>query len=367
MEKKSYISSGQIILLLLITRILFSTTYQSTLNAGNSIQDILPSILVTFVTNFIIAIPILILIQRHPGHDLVECTVKVFGKVFAVIIGALYYLFFLLFATFTAGNFGNFFANSMIPNVSVPLTIFLLLIICVYGVIKGIESIARIGSIVAILFLIALLIIFLSVLPLMKIGYLFPMFYNGPKYFISGTGINYSLSIQIICIAFLAPFQRQGGSTKKTYFIWNIASMITLFAIEFFVVTVMGAFGSEQYDPLQTLSTLTSFNLFQSLNAVDFVPWVLNTIITVTVYIYIAVLCLLKLGLNKYRKLIAIITGAIVYFAAPVVSMHFIMLQNFQSGPNASILTTVFAVVIPLIILIVDSVKGRLLQNEKNV
>jgi spore germination protein (amino acid permease) len=366
MEKKSYISSGQIILVLLVTRLLFSTTYQSSLDAGNSIQDILPSIIINFVTNIVIAVPIFMLLKRHPGHDLVECASKAFGKGISFIVAMLYYLFFLFYAISYTGNFDNLFVNSLIPNVSVPLTTFLLLIVCVYGVIKGIESIARVGSVAAIFYLISLVVLFISVLPLVNLGYLKPLFYNGPKYMIGATAINYSLSIQIICIAFLTSFQRQGGSTKKTYHIWNLVSMLTLFVLEFFIVTTMGAFGSEQFDPLQVLSSLTSYNIFQSLNAVDFIPWILNTIIAVSVFIYLAVLCLLKTGLNKHRKLIVIITGIIVFFTAPTVSSHFEMLQKFQAGPYAAILTTVFAAVIPLIILMVDSVKERLMQNDKN-
>jgi spore germination protein (amino acid permease) len=365
MEKKSYISSGQIVLLLFVTRLLFSTTYQSGLNAGNSIQDILPSILANFVTNIVIAIPIFALIKRHPGHDLVECTSKVFGKGIACLVAFLYYLFFLLYAILTAASFDNFFVNTLIPNVSVHLTTFLLLIVCLYGVIKGIESIARVGGIAAILYLLSLLVLFIAVFPLINMGYIKPMFYSGPQYFIGGMAINYSLSIQIVCIAFLVSFHRQGSSIKKTYFAWNTISTLILLVLEFYIVTCMGAFGSEQYDPLQVLSSLTAFNLFQSLDAVDFIPWILNTIIVVSVYMYLAVYCLLKVGFNKHRKLIAILTSIIVFFVAPVVSNHIDMLQKFQSGPLASILVTVFAFVIPLIILMVDSVKERLMQDEK--
>ena len=53
MEKQSQISARQLIVLMIMLRLPFSTAYYIALNAGQSIQDILFAVPVNFVLNFI--------------------------------------------------------------------------------------------------------------------------------------------------------------------------------------------------------------------------------------------------------------------------------------------------------------------------
>lgn len=365
MEKKSYISSYQIVLFLLITRILFSNSYQAGLNAGNCIQDILPSFFVNFLTNFIVAIPILMLLRRHPEHDLVECSIKALGRGFGIVIAILYFLFFTSIAAVNTGNFDNFFVNTVIPDVTPYAINIFLIIVCIYGAIKGIESIARVGSVAGVLYLLTLFIVLIALIPYVNLGYLKPLFYNGPKYFIGGSLMNYSLSFQIVSIAFLGSFKCGEKGLSKTYYVWNVITFIVLFLPELYFVTVLGAFGAKQFYPQQALYSLVKINVFERIDALTFIPWILNVVITVTLYIYFAVTCMLKIGLNKYRKIITVITGIIVFFASPFISRHFTMLQQYYTGVVAAVVNTFFVVIIPTFILLADVVSERLVQNEE--
>ena len=235
--------------------------------------------------------------------------------------------------------------------------------VCVYGAVKGIEAIARFGSITAIFYVLIIIIISLSLLPLFHFSYVKPMFYNGPKNFVSFSLINFNVSIQIVLLAFLAPFKRE-GNLGKTYFIWNILSVLFLFLLELSIVTVLGAFGAKQLYPLQTLAKLSKVGDFERLDSFDMISWFLNSVLTVTIYIYLAVVCLLKVGLNKYRKLISIICGIGIYFLANIISSNFNTIQKMISGVPFAGITTLFVAVIPLIILAVDLLKERVLQND---
>lgn len=363
MEKKSYITASQIILILFITRLLFSTSYQSYLNAGTSIQDILPSVLVNFITNMIVAIPILVLLGRYPGHNLAECAIKVLGKFLGVVVCLIYCLFFIANASLTSGNFGNFFVTTVIPDAKVLPTVLLLLVVCVYGAVKGIESIARVSSIIAILYLLTFLIIFLSLSSWIKFSYVKPLFYDGPKLLIDSSFMNFNLSTQIILLAFLASFQRK-GSTSKTYFLWNLLSMAVLFLLEFSIVIVLGAYGAKQIYPLELLSRLSKISIFERLDAFHMIPWILNSVITVTINIYLAVLCLLNAGLNKYRKLAAVIIGLIVIFPSLMISDKFEDLQKMICDIKTAGMLSILIIIIPVIILIVDIIKRRVMQIE---
>jgi spore germination protein KB len=366
MEKKSYISTAQIVLVLFITRLLFSSTYMSVLKTGNYIQDTLFSIPIIFIVNFITAIPLLMLLKRHPGHNPVECTMKIAGKGVGSIVAVFYYLFFLLNAAVVTGNYENYFSATMIPDVNSFLVGFIVLIVCLYGVLKGIETIARFGSIVAIIYMITLIIIFISLEPMMDLDTLKPVFYTGTSYLMSSSIMNYNLSIQILAFAFLAPYMRQGGSLGKAYAGWNLLTSIILFMLMFYIVTVTGSFGAEQMYPLQTLATLTKISSFERLDAIHMVSWILNTIITITLYIYLAISCLLKTGLNKHRRVLALVSGVAVFFVATFLSRNFNFLQVVIDSGEFSIAITFFIIIIPLIVLMADVIKGRVMQDAKN-
>lgn len=362
MEKKSYISSAQILLILFIIRLIFATSYQSALNMGNCIQDILLSLPVNFITNFIIAVPFLVLLNRHPGHDPVECAGKVAGRGIGAIIAVIYYLFFIINAGVTAGNFENAFNDTAIPDVSHYVTGLMLMIVCIYGTIKGIEVIVRLGSITFVVYVLTFIIVFLTIMSQIDLDSLKPVLYKGTSYLISCSVINYNLSLQIIALAFLAPFMRKGRSLAKTYSEWNVLTIIMLFLIEFYIITVTGAYGAQQIYPLETLITLSQISFFKNLDSIDMVATILNTITAVSLYIYLAVSCLLKTGLNKHRRILALVSGVIVFFMAPYISDNFSTLQSVICSGFLSIGVTVFTFLIPLIILMIDIIKERTMQ-----
>jgi Spore germination protein. len=367
MEKKSYISPFQIVLMLFITRLLFSSSYQSALNPGNSIQDILLSVPVAFVVNLIAAIPLLILLARHPGHDPVECTIKVAGRGLGAAVAILYFLFFIAIATLTLGNYENYFTTAVIPDVRAYVIGLYLIIVCLYGVLKGIESISRFGSIVAIFYFVILLTIFISIYGVVDPSLLKPIFYSGTKLFMQGIVMNFNLSYQVVILAFLTPFLRQGKSVAKTYTVFCTVAFLGLFLLEFAIVTVTGAFGAKQVYPLQLLSSLSHIGFFEELDAVDMVSWILNAVVTVTLNAYLAVNCLMKLGLNKHRKLVATLCCALVFYFSIMTAKGFYGLQMMMVSMWATMILVTAVVIIPLFVLIIDLIKGKVVQNAQNV
>lgn len=366
MEKKSYISPLQIILVLFVTRMLFSSSYESVLNAGNGIQDLLLSIPVSFVLNFIMAIPILILIGRHPGHDPVECAMKTAGRGVGIITAIIYFMFFILIASLTLGNYENYFTTNVIPEVQSKIIGLYMIVVCLYGMLKGIESIARFGGVVAVIYLITLLSIILTLMSYSDVAFLKPIFNKGTKLFIQGILMNYNLSYQIVILAFLAPFIRQGGSAAKTYTIYNTFAFVVLFGLEFAIVTVLGAYGARELYPLRTLSSLSHIGFLRGLDVVDMVSWMFNAVITVTLNGYLAAACLLKIGLNKHRRLVTVLCCAVIFYLSTLIAKHFFGLQMAMVSAMTAVLLTLAVAVIPLILLVVDLIKGRVVQNAQS-
>ena len=96
MEKQSYVSPRQLIALFIISRLTFEPEYYISLMAGRSIQDVLLAVPVNFILNYIVAIPILLLLKKYPGKDLIEIAFNIIGRAAGIIIA--YFICFALFA-----------------------------------------------------------------------------------------------------------------------------------------------------------------------------------------------------------------------------------------------------------------------------
>lgn len=366
MEKKSYISSYQVILLLFVMRLMFSTTYQSALLAGNSIQDVLLSIPISFIVNFIIAIPILILLSRHPEYDLIECVNTKAGKGFAAVVAIIYFLFFISDAILNTGNYENFFADAVIPDVQSYVVGIFLIIICFYGAVKGIETIARVGSIAAVIYIIVLVIIALTLLKDMDLGLIKPMLYKGTEYLKGAFFMNYNLNTQIIALAFLSPYILKSQSRVKMYCIWNVLAMVILFGLEFTVITVMGAFSAAHNYPLEVISMLASISTFERIDTFNLISFIFNVVINIGLDIFLCAECLTRIKIFKKRWVAVALSSIIVYVASIYVSHNFSMIQGIMISGYLSIAVTVLTVAIPLIVLIIDLMGGKVAQNERS-
>lgn len=364
MEKKSVISAPQLIVLLIMTRLPYSTAYFVSLGASRNIQDILFAVPVNFVLNFIVAIPILLLLKRYPGKDLIECASLTLGKAAGVVIALFYMLCFLSLAIYINTMFEEYFGNVIIPEAGYIAIAIPLLVVAFYGAAKGIESIARFGSVVIVAYVVIVTIIFLSVIPNIDMDYLKPIFYNGPSVFIKAVLSGINSNMQILFLAFCAPFLKEGTKPGKIFAKWNIIASLMFLVLEFVIIIVMGPFAAKQNYPISTLAMQSKVGVFERIDAFDMIAWILETLLMVTFFVYLSVGCVLKVGFNKHRKWIAFFVVAAVFAIAPFFKKHFIYLHAITLSPMVTIITMLAIILIPLLVLTADIIKRRASANE---
>lgn len=183
MGSTTAIRSRQLVFLLIISRITFSYSYISAISPGNDVQDILLAVPVVFGIDLIIFAPALMLLKRYPGRDLVDCAWQITGSGLGSIIGFFYYLYFTAICVSSIILFQQFYNCTISSDINGLIITVPMLIAAVYGAVKGIESISRFGLFVFVIYLLVSLVMYLSVLPDLKMDYLRPLLYNGPRVF----------------------------------------------------------------------------------------------------------------------------------------------------------------------------------------
>jgi spore germination protein (amino acid permease) len=347
-----------------MTKLPFSTVYISGLQAGRSVQDILLAVPVNFLLNFIFAIPILILLKRHPGKDLIECVKNSMGKPASVLIAIFYLFCFLYSATLIQSVFRVFFVNAIIPEIGYFATAIPILIVCFYCAIKGIETIMRFSGLVLVSYLIILIFLDATLIPSVNLNFLFPQFYSGPQYFLKAVLDGVNSNMQIVFLAFCAPFLKSGTSAGKIFAKWNVFAMLLFWALEFFIVTVLGPFAAKQITPLYTLSLESEVGVLDRLDMVDMISWIFNTVLLTAFFIYLATTCITKVGINKHRRIITFIVTAVIFILAYFGSKSTQMLVNVSFNPYLTAMTVFAQIILPLVILLTDIIKGRVTSYE---
>lgn len=359
MEKQSFISGRQAVIILLLAQLPYSTAFIPNLQAGNSVQDILLAVPANFILNFIVAIPILLLMKRYPGKDILEIADGIGGRGLTAVLAVLYMAGFFYLCIWPLNYFQQFYVNSIIPESHYFGIIIPLLAVCLYASIKGIEGIARFGTFVLFVYLFDVLLIGATVFPQIHLENLLPQFYNGPKIFEGALLSQANTDYQIVLLLFLTPFLHSFEKPGRLFARWNVIAAVVLLYVQFMVVTVLGSFGSEQIFPVYALSRQSGLGVFDRLEAVEYIAWIVETIFEISAFLYMAHTCLIRLGLNTYRRTVNFVLAGALLGVGWVVSRHVFVFRNITRSPFvlAGVLTFVF--VIPLIMLLAGAVHGK--------
>lgn len=362
MDVKKFISPGQVIVLLTVIRLQFSTAFIARVDPGNSIQDLILLAPLEFIINFVLAIPLLLLLKRHPGCGLLDCTKYALGTVAEKVTGLIYCLYFFALSLGTICIFNNAFRNSVIPeapNLSLDL---LIIAVCLYGAYKGAEAISRLGSIAFFIYAVTLTIIILSLIPDFDFHLFKPLLYNGPGFLMQSASAGLDNSAQIVFLAFLVPFIKKKENLTKIYAQWNAVAMIIFFLLLATIICVLGSYGSTQFFPLASLAIISKIGVFKHIDAMDFISWTFNLAIMVSLSLFVSSMCLHSLS-DKKRKIFLGMLSVVYFAAALILGKYFALIywtvyQNFMN-----IAALIVIVMIPAVILIVDIIKGRSSEN----
>lgn len=365
MKSTVVVRGRQLLALLIISRILFSTDFIPALSAGNSLQDILPAVPVVFLLNLILAFPMIVLLKRHPNRDFVECSMQALGKGPGYIVCLLVYGFLLLYSASTLCSFGVFYTSLINQDISVLFIFVTLLAVAVYGAIKGIETLARFGLVVMIIYLLVLILISVTMLPISDTDNLKPLFYSGPRVFIQTILSGVNMSVELMLLAMCTPFIRQQDHFVRVYVIWDVLAMLFWFLTLLLVVVVLGPFGSKQLFPLGTLVTNSKLSTFQRLDAIDLVSWVLEAVLMMGFYIFAMSQCLMRTFLRKWRRsciaVSAVLCGVLAYLAW---SRYNLLLYLYDS-PYTLMLVLGVLFALPVFVLLCDVVKEKVNANAQ--
>lgn len=347
------IGAGQLFLTLFVGRVVFLLSMNTVLVGGESLQELIPSCLASYLLQFLLFLPLWLLHRRRPDQNLLQAAKSLLGR-FGFLFLPLYALYFLFFAAYLLSLLQLFMANIMEPHASLPLIAIVTALSASYAAWKGIETIGRTGAIVSVFAACSLAAIFfflsLKINPLNFV----PFFEDGGKQAASGILLLLARSDGLTAIAFLGAQTR--GRLGLGFVIWNTVSYAVIAGLLAVMTGAMGAYLGDQLFPFYAAASFAEMGAVQGMDAVLIGIWIFCMLVKLSTDLYLLRLCVESAAPRAGKW--SVLVGAVLTAGLSLAICSMRDLQKLFYGSGLFLpFTLVCAAGVPLLLLICDLVR----------
>lgn len=360
-SSKSRISALQLGSALFISR-LFSEAMSFPLEVSEYTMSRFTAVFAAKLLLFAACLPPLFIARKYPGENVVSAALKkcpALAWIEGLFITAVLFLSFSV----TLSKLDYYATSTIFSKAPTLLLIAVITLVCGYGIWKGVETVVRVASAVTALFLVFVAAVIISVSGRFNFDYFYPVLIENGKTFFSQMGSELAKNPEILVFAALMGYVRE--KPQRTVVLSVPAVLIVIELLIFAETAVFGPYLSKLNFPFYVLSALSGMVLFQRLDGIDVVIWILSCVIKLSLY----GICVRTIFGNLVNRRAGAIAAGI--FTALGAGLAFFLSQNREaitllnaSGVNM-LLLFVGGTLVPLIILLIKPKKTHS-EKEKN-
>lgn len=354
------ISTWQAVILLFLSRAFSVLNYIPILHVETDGTAMLIGTVCSFAVQLIIMIPIFILYSRFEGKNILDIAFLK-SKVFGVIMTVLYILVLTIFLIQSTFEFSFFIVNAVYPDAPLLLIIFSIALVCTYCAKNGLESIARVSSIVFVFFIMSTIFIVASSIPTISFLNITPILGDPVKSVFKYTFWHVANSPELLIFFLIVPKIRKNIKAVGIWYI--IISLLFTLLIVFLTLAVLGDVGFIQTFPVYTLTAILEVNFLQRLDILYMLAWVFLSFIKQTLITVVAEQSLRKVVTYRVSRFFPITIFTVTVISAFFIGKNIDIYKKIMSFEQ--IIYLLFMIVLPILLLIITKKKeGE--NNEKN-
>ena len=324
-----------------------------------ALQDGWISIIISFILSFIPLFIYYKLLNHNPDDNIVSLNNKlgIIGKIINVILT----LFVIFHASMILWDLTNFINSQFLFQTPLIVIAIILAIGIFYVSIKNLTTIARTGTV---FFVISTILFFIAALSLIKefdVNGLKPIFNSGFLPILKGSFSSLGLNIFPLFIILIIPKNSIKNNDKmlKSFFKVYIFRYLCMLSVIVICVAILGIELTNlyQYPEYHILKTINIANFFQRVESVLSVQWIFESVMAIALCLYYVKESLTKTFnfKNKFNLINIISLIGILIIANYIFSSNTVA-ETFYKNIYP-FLTSIFFLIIPLIILITIKVK----------
>lgn len=297
------ISAPQLSLLLFLSCSFSVLEYTPALGDTQTGLTLLLSTLLGFALQCITVIPLIFLLKKHEGQDLIGCAWLVsplLGRVLAAVLLVL----FLMHLSGGYAIFSIFLTNIVYPQSSSAVVVLLLAFVCSASSTFGLQGTARAASIVCILFAASILFVGAAASDKAALLNLHAIPGDDIADIVNGGFENLSKNTELFVLSMLLPYIAK--PKRKGICTYGFLTLLFLFTFlsQFLILLVLGDFGMQQTFPYYALTSVIDISIFQRLDSLHVVLWIFSALFRCTVCILCIKQCTAILFPKKGKRIV---------------------------------------------------------------
>jgi|SRR5690625_777074 len=267
----------------------------------------------------------------YPKLNLIQYTVKIFGKWFGSIVSLFFLGYLFLSASAHVRELGDFITTQILPQTPIQVIHFMFIFMIIMVVRSGLEPIARTGELLFPIVFFFLMLLFVLVLPNVHMNWIQPMLANGIKPLLKGTLVATAFPfMELVVFLMILPSMNVQKKIRKGFFVGTIIGGAVLVLVVLLCILVLGESTTSRniYPTFALARVIHIGQAIQRIEGIIAIIWTITTFLKISLYIYalhIGLVHLLKL--EEYRILTFPI-GMILFASSILVSPNITYFSN---------------------------------------
>ena len=302
-----------------------------------------------------------------PKLTYTEVNEKIFGKFTGKLISLLFVFMVILFASALIAQSSIFLITQMYPETPITFINLILVIIVIFAVRLGIQTIARSAEIFIFFFFFLYFLLVISISPQIDVSNLEPFFQSKMSSLLSTSfKLTAASTINSIALFMIFPsFVNEIKKCKKNFYLGTLIGGAVIVSITMLCILVLGSnTTASQVYPSYTLAKVINVGDFITrIEAFMATLWTLALFFKVALYFYAGVFGLSKILNIKEYRLLTIPVGAIVLVISIIIFPN-IIYQRIFNEDNAIAMSIVVGLLFPLLATIVFLLRKKKFKKD---
>ncbi len=363
MEKaKIKISDGQLLALFLCSRITVTLTYSLNNSEHTYSGSDWVNAIILIPIMILLGIPAYILIKQNKNKSLIDRAYDI-SKTFGNILSVMYSMYFLFIPITSISRFNAFVTSTIQTERSMSFYAILIMIPVCFAAIKGLQPIARAGTIGAVVGGLILLFITIILVPRFNIlNITCPAFEQHSNMF---SMLKILISNCNETVALLILYPKVKGKVANTYVKFSFISGLIIAVLLFTITATLGAYAKLQAFPYYTAYGVAELGSLKRLDAIHSAVWLVGVFIKAATFTYISHLSLERVIPHKFRTITIIIMALVVIIISSLISGNYNNFDLLFGSTNILRGLLTFCLTIPILVITVSFFKDK--HNKKMV
>lgn len=299
--------------------------------------------------------------RQHGSLGLLEICEKSAGKVFKIIVGLLAALLLMILEVSLLGEYAHSLKIVSLDKSPLAYILVLFLVGMIAAAYYGIEVVARISAFIVPICILGFILITIGVIPEYHIDNLFPILGKGVSSIISGSTVSLHIFSPLLLIFFLIPFFKRRNLKRVGYLSITISGLILFWSTLSFLLTYPYEMAAGKKIPIFQMARLIEVgNYIQRVESVFVLVFSLASILYMgALFSFIIHIIAKTLDLDRHQPII-LPTAVILY----TMTFYKRGLPFHIPGNQMANILWILAFLLPIIVLIIGSVKKVTSENE---